>query len=111
MLTQSPPYFQKLKDQSDQEVYKVNERHATIIFSKKSYFQIITDNYLKPAKHRLTFNSTTLIPQASTPIKELLDNIMDDDPFERPTAEEVSHYPQKATNKTKFFTQCYLFLF
>uniref|UniRef100_A0A914YA10 Protein kinase domain-containing protein n=1 Tax=Panagrolaimus superbus TaxID=310955 RepID=A0A914YA10_9BILA len=75
MLTQNPPYFMKLKDQTDQEVYK-----------------IITDNYMKPAKNRLAFNSTALIPHASTMVKELLDKTMNDDQGGRPTAEEILNW-------------------
>lgn len=44
---------------------------------------------MKPAKNRLAFDSTALIPHASTMVKELLDRTMNDDPIERPTAEEV----------------------
>ncbi|KAE9552936.1 hypothetical protein FO519_003850 [Halicephalobus sp. NKZ332] len=72
MLTQTPPYYKIFKDMTDQEVYR-----------------IITDNYSKPVEQRLSYSSGNLIPQASEDSKILLDFVMNDDQFVRPTAEEV----------------------
>ncbi|KAK0399394.1 hypothetical protein QR680_003024 [Steinernema hermaphroditum] len=71
MLTQTPPYFEECQDKNDNEVFKFLSEQAT------------------DGTRRFSYKSTSLIPDASEEVQNVLNSVLVLDEEQRPTAEDI----------------------